>query len=202
MILKMMSSMSSKNKPKAKAAMANRGTFDSKHTDHAKPIHYKVAAAVEPFTFASAAASKVWGDTLVDCVPPAYALRYRELRGDLEAAMVAEDHARCVELATSLIKALKMMNIKARQDGHEPPKVDGHICQWGEKIYCLLASGDISAVRRANPSWVVYAISDVCAVLNALTDDLVAPVVNEFPKAKITAVRLYDDEINFQPNGE
>ncbi len=191
-----------KKTDKAKAAMANRGTFDSKHTDHAKPIHYKVAAAVEPFTFASAAASKVWGDTLVNCVPPAYALRYRELRGDLEAAMVAEDHARCVELATSLIKALKMMNIKARQDGHEPPKVDGHICEWGEKIYCFLASGDLSAVRRANPNWTVYHISDVCAVLSALTDDLVAPVVNEFPNAKITAVRLYDDEINFEPNGE
>ena len=191
-----------KKTAKAKAAMANRGTFENKHTDHAKPIHYKVAAAVEPFTFASAAASKVWGDTLVNCVPPAYALRYRELKGELDAAMVAEDHALCVELATSLIKALKMMNLKARQDGHEPPKVDGHICQWGEKIYCLLASGDISAVRRANPSWVVYPISDVCAVLNALTDDLVAPVVNEFPKAKITAVRLYDDEINFEPNGE
>ena len=93
---------------KAKAAMANRGTFDSKHTNYGKPIHYKVAAAVEPFSFASAAAAKVWGDTLVDCVPPAYALRYRELRGQLEAAMAAEDYTLCVELATSLIKALKV----------------------------------------------------------------------------------------------
>jgi hypothetical protein len=64
--------MAKKAKPKsdkAKAAMANRGTFDSKHTDYDKPIHYKVAAAVEPFTFASAAAAKLWGDTLVNCVP-------------------------------------------------------------------------------------------------------------------------------------
>jgi len=185
---------------KSKKAMADRGKFDSKHTNFPEPIHYKVAAAVEPFSFASAAASKVWGDTLVNCVPPAYALRYRELRGDLDAAMVADDHALCVELATSLIKALKMMNIKARQDGHEPPKVDGHICEWGEKIYCFLASGDISAVRRANPNWLVYPISDVCAVLSALTDDLVTPVVNEFPKARIIEVRLFDDEINFLPN--
>ena len=120
--------MVKKAKPKsdkAKAAMANRGTFESKHTNYGKPIHYKVAAAVEPFSFASAAAAKVWGDTLVDCVPPAYALRYRELRGDLEAAMVAEDYKLCVELATSLIKALKMMNVKARQDGHEPPRLTG-----------------------------------------------------------------------------
>ena len=34
---------------KSAKAMANRGTFESKHTDHDKPIHYKVAAAVEPF---------------------------------------------------------------------------------------------------------------------------------------------------------
>ena len=62
---------------KAKAAMANRGTFDSKHTDYGKPIHYKVAAAVEPFSFASAAAAKVWGDTLVSCVAATDERRYR-----------------------------------------------------------------------------------------------------------------------------
>jgi len=186
-----------KKTAKAKAAMANRGTFESKHTDHAKPISYKVAAAVEPFTFASAAASKVWGDTLVNCVPPAYALRYRELRGDLDAAMVADDHALCVELATSLIKALKMMNIKARQDGHEPPKVDGHICEWGEKIYCFLASGDVGALRKQRPSWYIYPLSDICAVLSVRTDEMMTAVTNEFPKARITEVRLFDDEINF-----
>ena len=186
-----------KKTAKAKAAMANRGTFESKHTDHAKPISYKVAAAVEPFTFASAAASKVWGDTLVNCVPPAYALRYRELKGELDAAMVADDHALCVELATSLIKALKMMNIKARQDGHEPPKVDGHICEWGEKIYCFLASGDVGALRKQRPSWYIYPLSDICAVLSVRTDEMMAAVTNEFPKARITEVRLFDDEINF-----
>jgi hypothetical protein len=116
--------------------------------------------------------------------------------------MVADDHALCVELATSLIKALKMMNVKARQDGHEPPQVDGHICEWGGKIYCFLASGDMSAVRRANPNWAVYHISDVCAVLSVHTDEMMAAVVNEFPKARITEVRLYDDEINFEPDGE
>ena len=110
---------------KAKAAMANRGTFESKHTNYGKPIHYKAAAAVEPFSFASAAAAKVWGDTLVDCVPPAYALRYRELRGQLEAAIVADDYTLCAELAASLIKALKVMNVKARQDGLSRQRLTG-----------------------------------------------------------------------------
>lgn len=187
---------------KAKEAMANRGTFDSKHTDYGKPIHYKVAAAVEPFSFASAAAARVWGDTLVDCVPPAYALRYRELRGQLEAAMVAEDYTLCVELATSLIKALKVMNLKAREDEHEPPKVDGHIAEWGGKMYCFLASGDPVAVRRRYPSWAVYHISEVCAVMSVRTDEMMAAVTKEFAGAKVVEVRVFDDEINFEPTGE
>lgn len=187
---------------KAKAAMANRGTFDSKHTNYGKPIHYKVAAAVEPFSFASAAAAKVWGDTLVDCVPPAYALRYRELRGNLEAAMAAEDYALCVELATSLIKALKVMNVKARQDGHEPPKVDGHIAEFKGKTYCFLAAGDLAAVRRKYPTWAVYHISEVCAVMSVRTDEMMAAVTKEFAGAKVVEVRVFDDEINFEPTGE
>ena len=187
---------------KAKEAMANRGTFDSKHTNYGKPIHYKVAAAVEPFSFASAAAAKVWGDTLVDCVPPAYALRYRELRGQLEAAMVAEDYTLCVELATSLIKALKVMNVKARRDGHEPPKVDGHIAEFKGKTYCFLASGDLAAVRRKYPTWAVYHISEVCAVMSVRTDEMMAAVTKEFAGAKVVEVRVFDDEINFEPIGE
>jgi hypothetical protein len=31
---------------------------------------------------------------------------------------------------------------------------------------------------------------------------MMAAVTNEFPKARITEVRLFDDEINFEPNGE
>ena len=197
--------MAKKAKPKsdkAKEAMTNRGTFESKHTDYGKPIHYKVAAAVEPFSFASAAAAKVWGDTLVDCVPPAYALRYRELRGQLEAAMVAEDYTLCVELATSLIKALKVMNVKARQDGHEPPKVDGHIAEFKGKTYCFLAGGDLAAVRRKYPTWAVYHISEVCAVMSVRTDEMMAAVTKEFAGAKVVEVRAFDDEINFEPKGE
>jgi len=181
----------------AKSAMANRGKFESKHTDYPDPIHYKVAAAVEPFTFASAAASKVWGGTLASCVPPAYALRYIELKGNLDAAMLADDCTLCAELAASLIKALKVMNVKARQDGFKPPQVDGHIAEWGGKIYCFLASGDVGAVRKARPTWAVYHISDVCAVLSAHTDEMMAAVTNEFPEAKIVNVKIYDDEILF-----
>jgi hypothetical protein len=134
---------------------------------------------------------------LVECVPPAYALRFRELKDDLDAAMLADNHTLCAELATSLIKALKVMNEKARADGFKPPQVDGHIAEWGGKIYCFLAAGDVGAVRSARPSWAVYHLSDVCAVLSAHTDEMMAAVTNEFPAAKIVNVKIYDDEILF-----
>ena len=178
-------------------AMANRGTFDATHTNYSKPIHHKVEAAVRPYVAKSRKATMVWGDTLVECVPPAYAVRYEELKGNLDAAMLADDYRLSAELAANLIKALDAMNAKARADGHKPPQVDGHICEWKDKIYCILASGDISALRRARPNWVVYDMSDVCAILSAITGDMMAAVVNEFPKAKVTEVRLYDDEIPF-----
>jgi len=181
----------------AKAAMANRGKFESKHTDYPNPIHYKVAAAVTPFSVAAARAAAVWADTLVDCVPPSYALRFRELKSELDVAMMADDFTLCADLATSLIKALKMMNQKARDDGFKPPQIDGHIVEWKDKIYCFLADGDVSAIRKARPSWTVYQLSDVCAVLSAQTDEMMAAVTNEFPAAKIVNVKIYDDEILF-----
>ena len=90
-----------------------------------------------------------------------------------------------------------MMNEKARADGFKPPQVDGHIVEWGGKIYCFLASGDAGALRKARPTWAVYHLDDVCAVLSVRTDEMMAAVVNKFPNAKITQVRLYDDEIPF-----
>ena len=181
----------------AKKAMANRGTFESKNTNYHDPIHYKVVAAVAPYSVASAKAATVWGDTLVESVPPAYALRYRTLKGDLDAAMLTSDYDLCAELAASLIKALKAMNQKAREDGFKPPQVNGHIVEWGGKIYCFLASGDLGAVRRERPSWAVYDLKDVCAFLKAHTGSLMAAVVNKFPDARVVGVRLYDDKIPF-----
>ena len=152
-----------KKKAKAKAAMANRGTFESKHTNFDKPISTLVARAVAP----------------------SYAVRYQELQDKLAAAMEADDYRSCAELAETLTKALRLMSKKARDDGFKPPQVDGHIVEWGEKIYCFLAS------------WYIYPLSDICAVLSVRTDEMMAAVTNEFPRARITEVRLFDDEINF-----
>jgi hypothetical protein len=172
-----------------KKAMAERGTFDvGSNSDYGKPYHRLTLAAVAPFVRASADSVAIWGDTLLGCVPPAFAVRYRELQNQLDEAMVSELHQEAASAAASLVKALAVMDATARNAGHQPPEIDGHLVKWGDTVYCLLASGDISAVRRDHPSWVTYHVSDVCALLSARADDVLQAVANKFPGAKIVSV--------------
>ena len=135
-----------------KKAMANRGTYQvATNSDYGKPYHRLTQAAVMPFVKASADSTTIWGDTLLSCVPPAFAIRYRELQNSLDVAMVEEKHQEAAGIAASLVKALIVMDTTARAAGHLPPVIDGHLVRWGDTAYCLLATGDIGAVRRANP---------------------------------------------------
>ena len=171
-----------------KKAMANRGTFEvESNSQYGKPYHHLTIIACKPYVKASADSVAIWGDTLLGCVPPAFAVRFAELKGELNLAMVEDQFKLCAELSASLVKALTVMDATARSAGHLPPVVDGHLCEWGGKVYCLLASGDISAVRMQHPSWLVYHVSDVCALLSGRADSLQA-VANAFPNARITRV--------------
>ena len=173
----------------AKKAMAERGTFKvGSNSSYDKPYSHLVAAAVAPYVAASKASVSVWGDTLVGCVPPAFAVRYQQLKNELDGQMIAEDHDQVAATSASLCKALHVMDATARTAGHSPPVVDGHLCEWGDKVYCLLASGNVGDVRRQWPSWTVYGVADVCALLSGRTDDIMAAVVNAFPDAKISRV--------------
>ena len=171
-----------------KKAMDGRGKFDvGSNSTYGKPYHYLTMAAVRPWVKASADSVTVWGDTLPSCVPPAFAVRFAELKVQLDVAMVEEKHVDCAEIAGSLVKAVAVMDATARSAGHLPPAIDGHLVAWGGTVYCLLASGDLGAVRRLHPSWVVYHVSDVCALLSSRSDSLQA-VANAFPSARITRV--------------
>ena len=180
-----------------KKAMANRGTFEvGANSQYGKPYHHLTMVACKQYVQASADSVAIWGDTLINCVPPAFAVRFAELKGELDLAMVDDQFKLCAELSASLVKALTVMDATARSAGHLPPVVDGHLCKWGDKVYCLLASGDISAVRRQHPSWMVYHVSDVCALLSSRSDSLQA-VANAFPNARITRVGpIVEDEID------
>jgi len=171
-----------------KKAMDGRGKFDvGSNSTYGKPYHCLTLAAVKPWVKASADSVAVWGDTLSSCVPPAFAVRFAELKVELDVAMVEEKHQEAASVASSLVKAVAVMDATARAAGHLPPAVDGHLVEWGGTVYCLLATGDLGAVRRKHPSWVVYHVSDVCALLSSRSDSLQA-VVNSFPDARITRV--------------
>ena len=172
-----------------KKAMEGRGKFNvGSNSTYGKPYHQLTMVAVAPWVKASADSVAVWGDTLLGCVPPAFAVRFAELKVELDVAMVEEKHADCAQIASSLVKAVAVMDATARAAGHLPPEIDGHLVKWGDTVYCLLASGDISAVRRDHPSWVTYHVSDVCALLSARADDVLQAVANKFPGAKIVSV--------------
>lgn len=172
-----------------KKAMDNRGKYEVEaNTAYGRPYSYLTLAAVKPWVKASADSVAVWGDTLPACVPPAFAVRFAELKAELDVAMIEEDAKEAAGIAASLVKALQVMDATARAAGHAPPAVDGHLCAWGDKVYCLLASGSIGDVRRKWPSWIVYHVSDVCALLSNRADEIMAPVTNAFPNARITRV--------------
>ena len=182
----------------AKKAMAERGTF--KREAEAETYGRLVYAAVVPYVAADKRSASVWGDTLVECVPPAFAVRYRELKDELDAAMRTGEHVKAQTSAQSLIKALEVMDAKARADGHQPPVVDGYLCKHGDSVYCFLASGSLREVRQARPSWLVYSVSDVCAVLAGKFADMMAEVANSFPDAKVTKftpTTPLEDDIDF-----
>lgn len=180
-----------------KKAMDGRGKFDvGSNSTYGKPYHCLTLAAVKPWVKASADSVAVWGDTLPSCVPPAFAVRFAELKVELDVAMVEEKHQEAAAVAASLVKAVAVMDATARAAGHLPPAVDGHLVEWGGTVYCLLATGDLGAVRRKHPSWVVYHVSDACALLSARSDSLQA-VANAFPNARITRVGpIVEDEID------
>ena len=173
-----------------KKAMEGRGKFEAGKggSDYTRPYERMTLAAVMPYVKASADSVAVWGDTLPACVPPAFALRHAELKAELDVAMVQEKATDAAGIAASLVKALQVMDTTARTAGHSPPVVDGHLCAWGDKVYCLLASGNIGDVRRQWPTWTVYGVADVCALLSGRTDDIMATVANAFPNARIVSV--------------
>ena len=171
-----------------KKAMEGRGKFNvGSNSTYGKPYHQLTMVAVAPWVKASADSVAVWGDTLLGCVPPAFAVRFAELKLTLDEAMVSELHQEAASAAASLVKALAVMDATARNAGHQPPAIDGHLVKWGDTVYCLLASGSVSAVRAAHPSLVVYHVSDVCALLSSRSDSL-QEVANKFPSAKIVSV--------------
>jgi hypothetical protein len=167
--------------------LAERGTFKPQdNTDYPDPYSVLTYAAVRPYVSRSAASVAVWGDTLPSLVPPAFAVRYQELRDELDANMRNNVYKEAQRVAASLCKALDVMDEAARSAGHLPPVIDGHLVEHGDSTYAFIASGSVREVRTAHPTWLVYHLSDVAAVLSGTFAQTMAKVANAFPDAKIT----------------
>ncbi len=173
-----------------KKAIAERGTFKvGSNSSYDKPIDRSVFAAVMPYVRASKASVSIWGDTLVGFVPPAFAVRYDQLKNDLDVAMRGEDSKAAAAHATSLCKALEVMDATARANGHLPPVIDGHLVQYGEQIYAFIASGDLAQVRRGHPGWSVWPLADICAILDHRYKAMMDEVACAFPDARIVGIQ-------------
>lgn len=191
----------SKAVSKKAKALADRGKFKPQENS-AYPDPYSVLtyAAVRPYINRSAASVAIWGDTLPALVPPSFAVRFQELKTELDNHMRLNDHTEAQRVSASLCKALEVMDTTARSAGHLPPVIDGHIVQHGDSVYAFIASGSLREVRVKHPTWLVYHLSDVCSVLAGTFAETMAKIANSFPDAKITKYTpksLIEDDIDF-----
>ena len=77
---------------KKEKALADRGKFKpQENTAYPDPYSVLTYAAVRPYINRSAASVATWGDTLPALVPPAFAVRYQELKIELDTHMRLND---------------------------------------------------------------------------------------------------------------
>lgn len=190
-------------KPKstaAKKAMAERGKFKpNANTDYGKPYSRAVSAAVEPFNQMLKRAQQTWGQRLLECVPPAYAARYVSLLEDLHEAMIAEDAKATADIADRLCKAIPIMHKAALNAGHNPASSDVVTTVLDDVVYAFVVRGDIGLVRKQNPTWVVYALSDAALAFKGRVEDMMQEAAKHFPNVKVKegTREIVDDVIEF-----
>jgi len=184
----------------AKKAMAERGTFKvGGNSDYGKPYTAAVSKAVTPFNEMLKRAQMTWGQRLLECVPPSHAARYASLVADLDEAMIAEDAKAVADIAGTLCKGLPIMHKAAIDAGHRPASSDVVTLDVDGVVYAFVLRGDIGLVRRSNPGWVVYHISDAVYALRGRTEAVMQEAAKHFVDVKISNVsrEIIDDEIVF-----
>jgi len=195
--------MAKTSKPRstaAKKAMAERGTFKvGGNSDYGKPYTKAVSMAVEPFSQMLKRAQQTWGQRLLECVPPAYAARYASLVADLDEAMIAEDAKATADIADKLCKAIPILHKAALDAGHNPASSDVVTTVLDDVVYAFVVRGDIGLVRRQNPTWVVYALSDAALAFRGRVEDMMQEAAKHFPNVKVSegSRDIVDDAIEF-----
>jgi len=190
-------------KPKstaAKKAMAERGTFKvGTNTDYGKPYSRAVSAAVAPFNAQLKRAQAVWGQRLLECVTPSTAALYGKLVADLDEAMIADDAQAVAGLSERLCNGLALMHRQAISSGHKPASRDLALAVVDGKTYAFVLHGDLGAIRREHPDWIVWHIEDAVHAMRGRFEELIPAAAKHFPNARVVDVRreIVDDEIDF-----
>jgi hypothetical protein len=184
----------------AKTAMAQRGTFEvGKGSQFAKPCSRAVAEAFAPFSVMLSRAQNTWGQRLLECAPPQYVVRYRELVSDMDFAMQAEDAKTVGEIAGKLCKALPIMHKAALDAGHRPGSSDIVTMEVDGTVYAFVLRGDLGRIRREHSDWVVYSMKDAVYALRGRLEEVMQEAAKHFADVKILNIRreIVADEIPF-----
>ena len=136
---------------------------------------------------------------MLECTPPHYVARYRELVSDMDFAMQAEDAKSVGEIASKLCKALPMMHKAALDAGHSPISSDIVTMVVDGQVYAFVLRGDLGAIRREHSDWVVYSMKDAVYALRGRLEEVMQEAAKHFADVKIVNIRreIVADEIPF-----
>tara|TARA_R110000744_G_scaffold99254_2_gene191673 strand:+ start:804 stop:1388 length:585 start_codon:yes stop_codon:yes gene_type:complete len=184
----------------AKTAMAQKGTFEvGEGSQFAKPCSRAVAEAFAPFSVLLSRAQNTWGQRLLECAPPQYVARYRELVSEMDYAMRASDAKTVGEIAGKLCKALPIMHRAALDAGHSPASSDIVTMEVDGTVFAFVVTGDLGMIRRDHPDWVVYSMRDAVYAMRGRLEEVMQEAAKHYADVKIVNIRRVKvaDEIPF-----
>jgi len=186
---------------KSTSKNAKRGTFEiGEGSQFAKPCTRAVAEAFAPFSVLLSRAQNTWGQRLLECAPPPYVARYRDLVSEMDYAMQASDAKTVGEIAGKLCKALPIMHRAALDAGHRPGSSDIVTMEVDGQVYAFVVTGDLGLIRREHPDWVVYSMRDAVYAMRGRLEEVMQEAAKHFADVKIVNIKRREigaDEIPF-----
>lgn len=185
---------------KLNSKKARRGTFEiGEGSQFAKPCSKAVVEAFAPFSVLLSRAQNTWGQRLLECAPPPYVARYRELVSEMDYAMQSSDAKTVGEIAGKLCKALPIMHRAAIDAGHSPASSDIVTMVVDGQVYAFVVRGDLGLIRGDHPDWVVYSMQDAVYAMRGRLEEVLQEAAKHFAGVKIVNIRreIVADEIPF-----
>lgn len=143
-----------------------------------------------------------WGDTLPSLVPPELAGRFEAAYDALGAWVELGDVVKVSEVAGQLIRAWDVLEKAAMDAGHKPLAPEAWCVDVDGRIVCFALRG-WAEIRKANPTWIVYAFEDAARVLlHDFSENFLNEAFSAFPNAKVTSVVRKGERVNLDLGGD